>query len=185
MSRNRRWWMPWVVAGLWVELMSHPALGFQRVVRTRVTSYDAAPVIVRDVSIRLVETFSSPTQFPLAALEGGSEVRVERSRVRYMNRLNQQIPTFLLEGTLKIRNQSRLDVIALEVTTIALNVFRKRIKTGQDAVYASLGPGEIKDIAWSKNLPNEDIFELVFVVTAVRFIDGTVWAPTEELLLAP
>jgi len=174
-----------LVLGLVLVLWSEPAFSLQRSVRARIANYEEAPVSLRHASVQLVQTYSNPSQFPLAALAEGEEVKIKRSRVRYMNRVNQQIPTYLLEGELELHNHTRKEVMALEITTIFLNAFRERISMDQDSLTQSLSPYETKTIRWSRALPHEGVFEVFFVVTAIRFSNGEVWAPTEELILLP
>ena len=157
----------------------------QRTVRAKPATYDEAPVVVRQASVRLVQTYSSPSQYPLATAPDGYEVKVKRSRVRYANRANQQVPTYLLEGSVELENETRRDVEAVQVTTVFLNAFGERISTDRHAIANPLEPRQTRRIDWSKNLPHEEVFEVYFVVTAVRFADGDVWTPTEELVILP
>lgn len=161
------------------------ASSLERTVDARIANYDEAPVTLLRASAQLMQTYGSPSQFPFAVVDGGREVRVSRARVHYMNRHNQQIPTYLLEGELEIRNMTQKDVTALQITTIFLNAFHERISTERRSVAQSLAPKRAKKIQWSRGLPHEEVFELFFVVTAVRFSDGTVWTPTEELVALP
>lgn len=161
------------------------ALGLQRTVQTKVANYEESPVVLRRASLRIVQTYSTPSQFPLATASDGQEVRIKRSRVRYLNRRDQQIPTYLLEGEVEIQNDARQDVVAVQISSVFFNAFRERLDTARHSITQTLASGQSKRIRWSKNLPHEDIFEVYFVLTAVRFADGTVWAPTEELVILP
>ena len=156
----------------------------QRDVRTQIANYDSAPIQLHRASIELVQTYGAPGQFPLAAVDD-RDAGVRRSQVRYMNRLNQQIPTFLLAGELRIRNHAPKTVEAFEVTTIFLNAFRERIGMERQAVTLPLAPHQHTELDWSHTLPHHDVFEAFFVITKVRFEDGTIWAPSEELILIP
>jgi hypothetical protein len=40
-------------------------------------------------------------------------------------------------------------------------------------------------LSWAKSLPDEETFEMFFIISAVRFSDGTVWSPEEELIVLP
>ncbi|MBI3458282.1 MAG: hypothetical protein HY002_21130 [Candidatus Rokubacteria bacterium] len=182
-SRTARWIGPLVCLAA-VMLAAQEAAGFQRPVRTRIANYEDAPVSLREASTRLVQTFDNPNQISLAALEGG-ERQVKRSRVQYMNRLNQQVPVFLIEGELDLRNHTRKDIAALQITTVFLNAFRERIGTERQSLSEPLRPGQTKQVRWSRALPYQDVFELYLIVTAVRFSDGTVWSPADELILLP
>lgn len=157
----------------------------QRMLRTQVAKYDDAPVIVRQASVRLVRTYSAPTQYQLPTAPEGYEIRVKRSRVRYANRADQQIPTYVLEGYVEVENTTREDVEAVQITSVFLNAFRERIGTDEHSLTRPLEPREIRRVDWSKTLPHEETYEVYFVVTAVRFRDGEVWTPTEELILLP
>lgn len=170
---------------LWLSvLVACPqAEALDRVVRARVANHEGAPVTLLEGSVRLVQTYSRPGQFPLTTV-AGEEVLVRRSRVRYMNQAD-QVPTYLLEGELTLRNHTRKEVVALQVTTVFLNVFRERISTERHTLSASLEPHRLTTVKWSRTLPHHDVFELFGVITAVRFSDGTVWTPTEELIFIP
>lgn len=176
----------WLVGTILLWLWSGPqAYGLQRPLKTRLANYEESPVILRNVSVKLVETFSGPTQFPFAAFPDGAEVRVRRNQVRYMNQLNHQIPTYLLEGQLELRNEASKEVAAFQLTTVFLNAFRERIGTDRHTLSGPLAPRQTTLLSWSRNLPHEEVFEMFFAVTAIRFADGTVWTPTEELILLP
>lgn len=176
----------WLAGTILVWLGSCPqASSLQRSVKTRLANYEESPVILRDVSVKLVETFSGPTQFPFATFPDGAEVRVHRNQVRYMNQLNHQIPTYLLEGQLELRNEASKEVAAFQLTTVFLNAFRERIGTDRHTLAGPLAPRQTTVLSWSRNLPHEEVFEMFFAVTAIRFADGTVWTPTEELILLP
>ena len=175
-------WKAGLCSGFCLLLCSPRVLGFERLIDARIANYDEAPVTLLKASAQLMQTYGSTGQFPFAVLEGGHEARIQRARVHYLNRHNQQIPTYLLEGELEIRNASHKDVTALQITTIFLNAFHERISTERRSLTQSIAPKRAKKIQWSRGLPHEEVFEVCFVVTAVRFSDGTVWAPTEELV---
>ncbi len=162
------------------------AFGFQRTIATRVTNYDATPVSLRQTAaMELVQTYSGATQFPMANADDGTEAKVYRSRVRNVNRLHQLLPTYILEGNLELRNEGRKPITAVQVTAVFLNAFQERIGTDQQSVNLSLQPHQTRRLSWSRNIQQPEVFETVFVVTKVRFEDGLVWVPTEELLLSP
>lgn len=181
------WSRRWVAIGVAITALGAipDAGGLERAVRTRIANYDKAPVTLRHAAVELVQTFSTPTQFPLSAVAGQEDVNVRRSRVRYMNRLGQQVPSYLLQGELELANETRKEVAALQITTVFLNAFRERISTDRYALSSPLAPRKTIRMPWSRSLPHEEVFEMFFVITAVRFADGTVWAPAEELILLP
>lgn len=173
-----------VLLGLSLACWCAPALAIQRDVQTRIANYDDAPVTLLEASVQLARTYSTPSQVPFATL-GNEDLRVQRSQTRHLNRLNQEVPTFLLEGELAVRNLTRRKVEAVQITTVFLNAFRKRISVERHSLTKELAPRQLHRVKWSRGFPNEEVFEVVFVITAVRFTDGTVWAPTEELILLP
>ncbi|MBI2103966.1 MAG: hypothetical protein HYT90_00090 [Candidatus Omnitrophica bacterium] len=177
-------WIGLIVCAVSSVIACQEAFGFERAVRTRIANYEEAPVSLRAASTQLVRTYDNPNQISLAALEGGDR-QVKRSRVQYINRLNQQAATYLLEGELELRNQTRKDIAALQITTVFLNAFRERIGTERQSLSEPLRPGQTKQVRWSRGLPYQDVFELYVIVTAVRFSDGTVWSPADELILLP
>lgn len=172
------------VALLALLLATPSVTALERAVRTRVANYEEAPVLLRSASVKLVQTYSQPGQFPFVSMEG-SDVKMRRSRVRQLNRLNQQIATYLLEGSLELHNETRRSIETLQLTTVFFNAFRERIRTDRDTVTLTLGPRQHKTVSWSKGVPHEEVFEMVVVVSAVRFGDGSVWSPTEELIVIP
>ena len=162
------------------------AVGFQRTIATRVTNDDATPVSLRQTAaMELVQTYSGETQFPTANLDDGTEAKIYRSRVRNVNRLHQLLPTYVLEGNLELRNEGRKPIAAVQVTAVFLNAFQERIGTDQQSVNLPLLPYQARRLRWSRNIQQPEVFETVFVVTKVRFGDGLVWVPREELLLSP
>ncbi len=171
-------------AALWIALFATLASAVPHTVRARSANYDDAPATVKQATVRLAQTFSNPSQFPFASVQG-EEIKIARSRVRYMNRKNQQAQTFLLEGEVQVRNGMHKPIAFLQLTAICLNAFQERIDTAQQSIEEPISPGQIRIVHWTKNLPHEEVYEVVFAVTAVRFADGTVWAPTEELVLSP
>lgn len=173
-----------LMAGVAAWLVAGAAPALERDVRTRIANYEEAPVVLKSAAIKLVQTYTQPGQFPFATADG-SEAKVHRSRVRNLNRLHQQIPTYLLEGSLELRNQTRRSVETFQLTTVYFNAFRERIRTDRDTVTLALAPRQQKTLAWSKGVPHEEVFEMVVVPSAVRFTDGSVWSPTEELIVIP
>ena len=171
--------MAGVALALALSLSSPVAFaGLQRAIQSRLANHEDTPVMLERFSARLIETYASPGQFPFATMND-AEVRVKRSRVRYVNRLNQQIPTYVVEGTLTLRNRFRKKVEAMELTTTFLNAFREQIGQAQHAVVEPVQPLETKTVAWSTTLPQPEVYEMFVVITGVRFADGTVWAPDE------
>lgn len=164
---------PWLLLGLSMIVLSEQALGFQRLVRTRIANYEEAPVVLVEASIQLVRTYANPTQLPVVG------------RTRYLNRLNEEVPAYRVEGELGLRNRTRKEVAALQMTTIILNAFRERVSTERQSLAEPLAPRQTRTVRWSRGLPHEEVFEMFFIITAVRFTDGTVWAPNEELILLP
>ena len=171
---------------LLVLVVGQEAFAFRRELRTKVANYDNAPVIIRQASIQLVQTYGTPSQETVAALalERGA-AQTSRSHIRYVNRLNQQTPTYSLEGEIELRNDAQKAVAALKLTTVFLNAFRERLSTDQQLLVQSLSPRQTKRVQWSRALPHEEVYEMFVVINAVRYSDGTVWTPSEELIVIP
>ncbi len=181
----RRWLQTLGALLVALSLGSPSALaGLQRVIQSRLANHPDSPVVVERCAARLMETYAGPGQFPFATMND-TEVRVKRSRVRYVNRLNQQIPTYMIEGQLTLHSQFRKKVAVMEVTTTFLNAFRERVGQSQYAVTEPLQPYETKTINWSMALPHPEVYEMFVVVTGVRFEDGMVWSPNEEAIIVP
>ncbi len=181
------------VRGLWFQalvclggvlLLSLQADASQRAIRTRVANHERAPVALVTATTELVQTYSDPTQAAFLAL-ASDRVATAPSRVQYLNHMNQDIPTYLLEGALEIRNNTSKEIETLQLTTVFLNAFRERISSEQQSLMAPFLPHQSQEVRWSRSLPSQEVFELYLVITKVRFSDGTIWAPTEELLLLP
>ena len=178
---------PNIVTSLLIGCLVFPipeAVGIQRELRTRTANYDEAPVSLRDARVRLVQTYSTPTQFPLA-LADGTDPKIHRTRVRHLNRLNQQVPTYQLQGELELHNATRKTVEMLQITTVFFNAFHERLNMEEESILHTLPPRQTKMLSWVKSLPDEETFEMFFIISAVRFSDGTVWSPEEELIVLP
>ena len=158
--------------------------GLQRTLQSRLANFTDSPVTLESSSAKLSATYASPGQFPFATIND-TEVRVKRSRVRYVNRLNQQIPTYLVEGKLTLRNRFEKRVDVLELTTTFLNAFREQVGQSHQAVADPMQPYETKTVAWSTTLPHPEVYEIFVALTGVRFHDGTVWAANEEAIVVP
>lgn len=173
----------WMMGGL--LLAGGPALALERKVETQVVNVEGVPVVVETASTRLVQTYGRMSQFPLAAV-GREEVRIARSRVKYMNQLNQQVPTYQLQGEAVVRNGTRSEVVALQLTVVSFNAFQERLAIDRHTLTEPVGPLKTDTIRWSQALSHPDVFELYVVVTGARFKDGTVWtADEEELVFEP
>lgn len=181
---RRVWWAAGALCSALAALPCLPAFSQQRAVRTSVQNYDEAPVRLIGASVQVTETYAHPMEVPLIR-DGGRDLKVQRSRIRYMNRLNQQVAAYVLEGEVRLKNHSSKAVEVLQLTTVFLNAFRERVDLEQDSFTEALKPHQLTTLPWSRGLPREEVFEMVFVITAVRFSDGTVWTPTEELIQLP
>lgn len=166
-------------------LGAEPAHGLERAIQTHIANADDTPVVLDTAKLKLVQTYSNPNQFPLAVADGVPDVKIQRSRVRHLNRLKQQIPTYRLEGALELRNATRKAIDVIQVTVVFFNAFRQRISTEEQSLAYPLTSHQTKVVPWSRGLPHEEVFEVAFAVTAVRFSDGTLWSPTEELVVVP
>ena len=173
------------LAVIGLAVVAEPAYGLERAVQTHIVNADETPVVLETAKLKLVQTYSSPGQFPLAVAEGTSDVKIQRSRVRHLNRLKQQIPTYQLEGALQLRNVTRKSVDVVQLTVVFFNAFQERISAEEQSLASPLLSHQMKVVLWSRGLPHEEVFEVAFAVTAVRFSDGTLWSPTEELVVVP
>ena len=175
------------VACAWLILCAATgtALADQRLLRTRIANYDHALVVLEQASTQLVEVYGDPNQVALAIIANGQMNRPALKRVRYLNRMNQEVATYQLEGELSLRNTTPKTVTALEITTIFFNAFRERISTERQTLIGSIEPRRTQRVQWSRPLPQKDTYELYVVVTKIRFDDGTIWAPVQELILLP
>lgn len=186
MRSDRR--SPFGLAGLAAVccfIAAEPAHGLERSIQTHIANADETPVVLETAKLKLVQTYSNPSQFPLAAADGVADVKIQRSRVRHLNRLKQQIPTYQLEGTLQLRNTTRRAVDVIQLTVVFFNAFQQRISAEEQSLASPLTSRQMKVVPWSRGLPHEEVFEIAFAVTAVRFSDGTLWSPAEELVVVP
>ena len=184
-ARRAAGWLPWLVMAACLGMVVRPAQGLERLVQTHIANAEEAPVLLETARVKLVQTYTNPNQFPLAVADGVSDVKVQRSRVRHINRLKQQVPTYQLEGTLQLRNTTRKPVDVVQLTVVFLNAFQQRISMEEQSLASPLSPRQMKIVPWSRGLPHEEVFELTFAVTAVRFSDGTLWSPAEEVVVVP
>lgn len=160
--------------------------GATKRIRTQIANYDKTPVSLTGAWVRLRESFSPPNQVPMSALQGVPKSKPTRGGVRYLNRLAQQIPIYKLEGELEVCNTTPKRVDLVQVTAVYFDAFRTRLGDARQIIQQPLGPSQRTRLSWSGELPHEDVFEMFFVVTGVRFEDDATWtAPEEELILEP
>jgi hypothetical protein len=166
--------------------LSFSATGATKLIRAQIANYDKTPVALTGAWVRLRESFSPPNQVPVSALKGVPTSKPTRGGVRYLNRLAQQIPIYKLEGELEVRNTTPKRVHLVQVTAVYFDAFRTRLGEARQTIQQPLGPSQRTRLSWSGELPHEDVFEMFFVVTGVRFKDDATWtAPEEELVLEP
>lgn len=166
--------------------LSVSAAGATKLIRTSIANYDTTPVALTSARVRLRESFSPPNQVPMSALKGVPTSKPTRGGVRYLNRLAQQIPIYKLEGELEVRNTTPKRVQLVQVTAVYFDAFRTRLGEARQTIRQPLDPSQRTRLNWSGALPHEEVFEMFFVVTGVRFEDDATWtAPDEELVLAP
>jgi hypothetical protein len=155
-------------------------------IRSQIANYDTTPVPLLSAHIKLRESFTPPNQVPVSALQGIPNTKPARGGVRYLNRLAQQVPIYKLEGELEVSNQSGKRVQLVQVTAVYFDAFRTRLGEERQTIDQALAPAQRARLNWLGELPHEDVFEIFFVVSGVRFEDGTTWtAPEEELVLEP
>ena len=176
-------WLLVAVSGL---LLSPNAAGVTKFIRTQVANYDKTPVSLTGASVKLRESFNPPNQVPLNALQGVPKTKPTRGGVRYLNRLAQQVPIYKLEGALEVSNTTPKRVELVQITAVYFDAFRARLGEARQTIQQSLAPAQRARLSWSGELPHEEVFEMFFVVTGVRFEDEGTWtAPDEELVLEP
>lgn len=184
---NRLLWS--TTAALLSVLVCASLWSAQRVLKSKVRNYPNAPVVLKESKVRIVEVFGTPTQ-PLTpgAIPGA---RIRGSRVRYANRAGLLPSTYVLEGEVSCRNQSRQTVEALEVAIVPLDAFHQPIPPQHRAtpyivqqMATSLPSGAFQWVTFEQlPLSSPDVYEVAVVITRVRFADGSVWmAPKEELI---
>ena len=182
--------LPWLGSAALVVisslLLSSPAAGLTKLIRAQIANYDNTPVTLLDAQIKLRESFTPPNQVPLNALQGMPKTKPTRGGVRYLNRLAQQVPIYKLEGELEVSNTTLKRIELVQVPAVYFDAFRTRLGEERQTIQQSLAPSQRAHLSWSGELPHEDVFEMFFVVTGVRFNDEATWtAPEEELVLEP
>lgn len=168
---------------LFVTVFAVSAWALQRPITSRFENYQDAPVVIRKVETSMIETFATPSQY------GSASFRQRGSRVRYANRAGLTVSKFDLSGEVVCRNHSRKTVEAFEVTIIPLDVFHEPVRAmGQRGRFATeqvirlLPRGSTTKMEWYLPTLEGEVYEVALVVTRVRFKDGTIWEPTEELI---
>ncbi len=171
---------------LTITLAIPSVAGATKLIRTQIANYDQSPVMLTGARVRLRESFSPPNQVPLSALQGVPKQKTTHGGVRYLNRLAQQVPIYKLEGELDVNNTTPKRIAMVQVTTVYFDAFRTRLGEERHTIQQSVAPSQRVRLSWSGELPHEDVFEMFFVVTGVRFADEATWnAPDEELVLEP
>lgn len=173
-------------AVIWALALSTgpPAWAGQQSLRARVANYPNAPVVLKTLKVQLVELFSTPTQ---PVIPGTS---TEGSRVRRAGTAGTLPSTFVLFGDVLCQNRSAQGVRAVELTVVLLDPFHQPVRPqGSSQAYTvrqvamGVSRGSTARIAWKQPTATSDVYEVVAVVTRVRFDDGSVWlAPREELI---
>ncbi len=165
--------------GLVVGTLAGVALDRSLVVLT--ANYPEAPVTLERAELRLVETFTGPSQLPPFP-----DVEIPRSRVRYLNVKNRVPLTYAIEGQVTCRNHTKKIVEAIQLTTILLNPFRERLRLNVVTLRSRVAPQDTGSLSWSEMSGMKDVEEVRLVITAVRFSNGTVWtAPDKDLFVWP
>lgn len=187
--RSRSWWwrpglsmLPALLLALFPCLPEAADAGERRI-STRIAGYEGAPVVVRSATGEVIHIYERPDDLVVMAAAKGAAKSPQR--VRYINRLNEEVRTVQLHGTLTLKNATNKTAEAIRIQTILFNAFRERVGSYEEVVQEPLGPFRIKQIEWSRAMPTEDIYELYVVITKIRFSDGDVWSPTEELVFSP
>jgi hypothetical protein len=161
------------------------ALAAQRPVTCRAHNYDKAPVLIKQTKTTLIETYGTPTQTV------PQEASVKRSRVQYANRAGLLPTTYELKGEALLYNGADQAVEAVGLTVVLLDAFHEQIQPigraaaarGQHQFVIPVPKRTAKTVTWQTPLGVSEIYEVVMVVTRVRFADGTVWAaPAEEVI---
>lgn len=168
-----------LVTGLFVGTLVGVALDRSLVVLT--ANYPEAPVTLERAELRLVETFTGPTQLPPLP-----DLEIPRSRVRYLNVKNRLPLSYAIEGQVTCRNRTQKVVEAVQLTTIVLNPFRERLRLSVVTLRSRVAPRDTESLSWSETFGTKDAEEVRLAITAVRFSDGTVWtAPDKDLFVWP
>ena len=154
----------------------------QRPVPSKVFNHDEAPLVLKQVKMTLVETYSSPTQ------NASPDQAARRSTVKYANRAGMQASTFVLDGQVVCQNVSSKPVEALGLTVVLFDAFHQPLQAAGQAQAATtqvrldIPAKQTKTISWQAPMRSEDLYEAAVVITRIRFTDGTTWiAPADEV----
>ena len=169
------------IAALCALAAAGPAWGTQRSVTAKIHNYKDGPLVIKETTVTLVETYGEA---------GAQNSPAKGSTVRYANRASQQVSTFILQGMIACENTSSKPIEAIAVGLVLLDPFHERIPLpgerngfATNLVMAELSPRGSKEITWEYTLRSSDLFEAAVTITRARFKDGTVWtAPPEEVI---
>ena len=157
------------------------AWALQRTVTAKIHNYKEGPVTITRTTALLMETYGESNAQPGAA---------KGSSVRYANRANQQVSTFVLQGKALCQSVSSQPIEAIALGVALLDPFHERIPIpGERNGFANtllmvdLPPRGSKEVAWEYALRSSELYEAAVTITRIRFKDGTVWsAPAEEVI---
>jgi len=160
------------------------AWALQKTVRSKGHNYEQAPVTIQRSSVTLIETYFTPTQLPISGR------RVKQTRVRYANRAGLSPSSFALKEDVMCRNNSRQDVVAMELSIVLLDAFHQPILNAGQAeavivqrISTPVPAKSERRVEWEQQVGSLDVYEVAVVMTRVRFADNSLWqAPAEELI---
>lgn len=181
---TRSGWRAWWAMALLLCLMAGGVVwAGERRIRSRVLRIDHAPVAAKDPQASLIEFMGPPE-----SMVGTTSTR-RQSGVRYANRKGIWPSRYALQGKVMCRNMSRQTIEAISLTTILLDPFnrtqRAAATSGQyqlHSVIERFPRGVWKRIEWEIVDSPAEVYEVVVLVTGVRFENGTVWTvPQSEV----
>ena len=145
------------------------------------SAYDApgAPASITASTVQLVERFAKPE----GTLVSGRGTAWSRSRHVAGDDASMLL---FMEGELSVTNHSTKMIEVMALTVMPIDPFRQGINVPGKPSYAihqvkeRIAPGATKTVRWQQAVDVPQMYEVVLLVTAARFADGSVWSAPRD-----
>ena len=178
--RRRQWILRLVIGCLFSGSACLALYAADRVVRATVQNAPDAPVLVESSTIKLTELYAR-AEGTLISGEGTQWSRANYAGTGARSQL-------FLEGQTIVKNTSDQTVEVLALTIMPLDPFHQPMAQTGGAMYSiyqvteSIAANATKMITWRTPVSSSNMFEVVALVTAVRFADGNAWTAPRDYI---